>query len=430
MADEKRIATFEWLYQNLLPYKKVTNPPNDKKTVTRKRLTDNYHVDGATLTGYTDDRLVPRGKCIGRLILQGFNGTVRKILMQGTDKILVGGEFTEYNGYPAKGLIRLNLDGSIDYSFDIGLGFYYGTGKGKVEDMLFQPDGKLLIIGSFDYFNGNIARGRVRLNSNMTIDTSFITTNVDGLDGGILTCIILDQSNNVYIGGEFSRFIGQVSRNLVKLDQNGNVSKTFDLGASGRVMSVVVTATSIYAAGSISTLNGSGISKIVKMKLDGTKDTTFSPPTINGFINSIIVENNNSVVMTGTFTTPANRFMKLQSNGNLDTSFTTGSGLEGTGFSITKTSNGRYLVVGSFQRYRGSYTPTIVMINNTGTHDTTFNIGTGLNGTGLCSYEQPDGKILIGGSFTDFNSNSSPDNIVRLNTNGTYDRWFNNLENN
>ena len=121
MADEKRIATFEWLYQNLLPYKKVANPPNDKKTVTRKRLTDNYHVDGATLTGYTDDRLVPRGKCIGRLILQGFNGTVRKILMQGTDKIIVGGEFTEYNGYSAKGLIRLNLDGSIDYSFDIGL---------------------------------------------------------------------------------------------------------------------------------------------------------------------------------------------------------------------------------------------------------------------------------------------------------------------
>ena len=54
----------------------------------------------------------------------------------------------------------------------------------------------------------------------------------------------------------------------------------------------------------------------------------------------------------------------------------------------------------------------------------------GFNGTGLCSYEQPDGKILIGGSFTDFNSNNSPDNIVRVNTNGTYDRWFNNLENN
>ena len=46
----------------------------------------------------------------------------------------------------------------------------------------------------------------------------------------------------------------------------------------------------------------------------------------------------------------------------------------------------------------------------------------GFNGTGLCSYEQPDGKILIGGSFTDFNSNNSPDNIVRVNTNGTYDR--------
>ena len=36
MADEKRIATFEWLYQNLLPYKKVANPPNDNQAVTKK----------------------------------------------------------------------------------------------------------------------------------------------------------------------------------------------------------------------------------------------------------------------------------------------------------------------------------------------------------------------------------------------------------
>ena len=94
--------------------------------------------------------------------------------MQGTDKIIVGGEFTEYNGYPAKGLIRLNLDGSIDYSFDIGLGFYYNTGKGRVEDMLFQPDGKLLIIGSFDYFNSNNSPDNiVRVNTNGTYDRWF-----------------------------------------------------------------------------------------------------------------------------------------------------------------------------------------------------------------------------------------------------------------
>ena len=119
MADEKRIATFEWLYQNLLPYKKVANPPNDKKTVTRKRLTDNYHVDGATLTGYTDDRLVPRGKCIGRLILQGFNGTVRKILMQGTDKILIGGSFTDFNSNNSPdNIVRVNTNGTYDRWFN------------------------------------------------------------------------------------------------------------------------------------------------------------------------------------------------------------------------------------------------------------------------------------------------------------------------
>lgn len=65
MAEENRIATHEWLYQNLLEFKKVVKPPNDKKGCTKSRLISNYNVDETLLTAYDNNRLIPRGKCIG-----------------------------------------------------------------------------------------------------------------------------------------------------------------------------------------------------------------------------------------------------------------------------------------------------------------------------------------------------------------------------
>jgi hypothetical protein len=50
----------------------------------------------------------------------GFNDTVDSIIEQGDGKILVGGQFTGYNGESANYIIRLNSDGSKDQTFDIG----------------------------------------------------------------------------------------------------------------------------------------------------------------------------------------------------------------------------------------------------------------------------------------------------------------------
>lgn len=37
-------------------------------------------------------------------------------------KIYVGGEFTSFNGFNQNGLIRLNFDGTVDTSFNVGTG--------------------------------------------------------------------------------------------------------------------------------------------------------------------------------------------------------------------------------------------------------------------------------------------------------------------
>src|SRR5947208_3618459 len=59
--------------------------------------------------------------------------------------------------------------------------------------------------------------------------------------------------------------------------------------------------------------------------------------------------------------------------------------------------------------------------------DTTFNAGgAGANGSVVAVAVQPDGKIVIGGSFTSYNGDAAAsDYVMRLNADGTRDTTFN-----
>jgi uncharacterized delta-60 repeat protein len=102
-----------------------------------------------------------------------------------------------------------------------------------------------------------------------------------------------------------------------------------------------------------------------------------------------------------------------------------GGGFNGAVFAIDYQSDGKILVGGEFTDCNGSTVNRICRLNPDGKEDGTFtgNIGSGFNGTVLTIKVQPDDKILVGGSFTDFNGNSV-NRICRLNSDGTEDTTF------
>jgi hypothetical protein len=73
----------------------------------------------------------------------GFDGEVTAVLPQPDGKVLVGGSFTAYNGTaaPSRGL-RLNADGSLDTAFNSG-----GSGFDSGVRVLLLPNGKVLAGG-------------------------------------------------------------------------------------------------------------------------------------------------------------------------------------------------------------------------------------------------------------------------------------------
>ncbi|HOK51661.1 MAG TPA: delta-60 repeat domain-containing protein, partial [Bacteroidales bacterium] len=104
------------------------------------------------VAGDIDPTFNPTDK--GFAIGDGTNGNVNSIVIQGDGKIIIGGNFTSYNGTERNRIARLNADGSLDNSFNSAIGL-----NNTVWAIALQSDGKIIIGGNFTSYNGT-ARNR------------------------------------------------------------------------------------------------------------------------------------------------------------------------------------------------------------------------------------------------------------------------------
>lgn len=158
----------------------------------------------------------------------GFNGLVRTILIQPDDKILVGGDFTDFNGNARNRIVRLNSNGTLDTTFNIGTGF-----DGSVHTISLQADNKILVGGAFNVYNSTSRLAIARLNPDGSLDTSFVPgTSLSDLEGvPIVKTIAIDGSGKIWVGGKFS----QTGFSHIKvLLSNGSVDGTYSLGGPTR----------------------------------------------------------------------------------------------------------------------------------------------------------------------------------------------------
>ena len=93
-------------------------------------------------------------------------GIVEQVLQQPDGKILICGNFTSFNGQNKGYVARLNNDGSVDTDFTAGPGYW-------TRHMALQPDGKIVIGGFFTTVEGAKRNRIARLNANGSLDTSF-----------------------------------------------------------------------------------------------------------------------------------------------------------------------------------------------------------------------------------------------------------------
>jgi uncharacterized delta-60 repeat protein len=151
-------------------------------------------------------------------------------------KVLIGGAFTNVNGFALNHIARLNVDGSVDTNFDLNLG-----ASDVVRAVVIQIDGRILIGGDFTDVNGVILNHIARLNTDGTLDATFTSNVVAGVNGTV-QAIAVQADNRIVLAGQFTQGNGVTRNRITRLMPNGAVDTTinFGAGANDTVDAVVV----------------------------------------------------------------------------------------------------------------------------------------------------------------------------------------------
>jgi uncharacterized delta-60 repeat protein len=109
--------------------------------------------------------------------------------------------------------------------------------------------------------------------------------------------------------------------------------------------------------------------------------------------------------------------------GHVDFSFNPGEGANGRVSAVAVQADGKILIGGDFTQVDGVVLQRLARLHVDGYLDTFMNPGDGANGSVMAIGVQPDGRIMIGGDFTQVNG-AEYRRLARLNIDGTVDETF------
>ncbi|NJM80864.1 MAG: delta-60 repeat domain-containing protein [Flavobacterium sp.] len=273
-----------------------------------------------------------------------------------------------------------------------------------------QQDGKILVGGNFQSYNGELTKFITRLNVDGSEDTSFNTGL--GPDNRIKTISVLP-NDRIIIGGEFFNYDGQAVEGIARLNADGTLDTNFNMFGTGFSGIGIVNTTAVQSDGKIvigglfNTYNGVNTNRIARLNSDGSLDSSFTIGTgANNTVLAIALQQNGKIIVGGAFTlfngVSSNKIVRLNENGSIDTSFSTGIGFDFQVFSIQIQDDGKIIVGGTFSSYNGTNAKRIIRLNPDGSIDTSFNVGEGANISVNTISIQNDGKIILGGNFNTF----------------------------
>jgi uncharacterized delta-60 repeat protein len=259
------------------------------------------------------------------------------------------------------------------------------------------PTGKFLVAGSFSTVNGGSAVNAVLLNADLTRDTAFnpASNNIT------FTSAHGDAQGRVYLGASFSNYAGQTGYNhLVRLLPDGSLDTSFNAVLNGAVESIVSLPDGrFYVGGAFSTHSSSAlpVAGLLRFLADGRVDPSFDAATLPiGTPTALAVDAQGRVIVGTAF-----GLRRLLPDGSLDSSFSTSVSVNNAIRSLAALPDGKVLVGGFFT----SPTNRFFRINADGTRDTGFDVGTGFGPGGSVNAIAPDalGRAWLGGTgFTTY----------------------------
>jgi uncharacterized delta-60 repeat protein len=329
------------------------------------------------------------------------NNAVNLIELQSTNKSIISGYFTTYNNISAPRIARLNTDVTLDQTFVTA-----GPNPSSYppNDMVIQSDDKIIVTGGFSGFSGGSnGFGIARLLANGAIDTSYNlggagTAGNTGYTNNTPYSLAIQSDGKILLGGDFYYYNGVQRLGIVRINTNGTI------------------------------------------------DTLFNPTVLNTYYRSVVtgitIQPNGQIILLGFFSPPTagatqKNIIRLNSDGTIDSTFlagdTAGSLVYNVDLSVSLYSpiakalvqpDGKIIIAGAFNKYNGNNVKCLVRLTSTGAIDTSFNTTTGVErAINDLILEPTTNKPIIGGEFTLFGT-TAVKKLIRLTTTGALDSTF------
>lgn len=325
-------------------------------------------VPARSLVRITVDGLVDTNFNVG----SGFNGPVFALAALTNGGVIAGGQFTAFNGQPAGSIVRLNSDGSRDTNFTTTPGFQGQSAT--VAALALLPDGRVMVGGQFSTYNGTSRDGIARLMADGSLDGTFNPgTGISSPTNRIILGITLLPTGKMLVNGRFLNYNGVNRGHAARLNNNGTLDTSFTGGANDFIRCLAVMSDGrIVVAGGFSRSIGVDQSRVARWHPDGALDTSFNAGlNLDGPVRGMALQPDGRVIVGGLFrnygTTPRAGIARLNQDGTLDTTFDPGTGLAASAFSPTIEAmllqdDFAVILAGGFETYDGRKRPHVARV--------------------------------------------------------------------
>jgi uncharacterized delta-60 repeat protein len=210
----------------------------------------------------------------------------------------------------------------------------------------------------------------------------------------------------------------------------GGVDASFNVSLNGSVYAATTLPSGkVWIGGAFTAVGGVSRFGLARLYPDGSLDFTATNPISQGTVYSILKQSDGKLLVGGSFSVSTssrptyNNMVRLNIDGSVDATFTNNNPSSAV-YAIAQQSDGKVMIGGGFT-YLGFTTNSryyVARLNTDGTLDSTFNAGV-ITGSAVNAVAvQPDGKVLVGGTFSQFSTYGvSRLNMARLLVDGTPD---------
>ena len=383
-------------------------------------------------------------------------------------KIALGGSTISSTGAYDFGFGVLNPDGTPDTTFDID-GELVVVGEGdESRGMAVQPDGQLVLVGSVDVGGGPDNFAILRVGADPPADLTFDadgrqTSNFGPLDEG--NDLLIQPDGKVVVAGSADDTVTASNFAISRYNADGSHDTSFDtdgrliVGFGGTEFANAVARQvdgKLVVAGYTNQGPGAGANNfaVLRLNTNGSLDTTFNPsaaPTASngngrltidfGFddrATGVVIQPDGKIIIGGFTAGLVTDFAlaRVNPDGTLDTTFSTDGKFSdtfagGVSASVAEAlalqSDGNIVIAGYTTGGLGDFG--IARVTAAGVLDVTFDTDGRQTTTILFADRiqaiaiQADGKIVAAGSFGGIGSDTNAA-VARYNTNGSLDTTF------